>query len=166
VYIFFLSGFGTGFLPKMPGTWGSALGVLIMSTTLLKLPVLSVYQLSVFWFLIGFLLLLVGYLMLSLYSKKEIVNLPFSSQKHSYDQKWITLDEVVGVIFACIPAFFSDNIVLFFLFGFVLFRIFDIMKPLGIKKIDRLHTPLSVFLDDAVAGLYSAIVLGIFVFFL
>jgi hypothetical protein len=39
------------------------------------------------------------------------------------------------------------------------------MKPLGIKKIDRLHTPLSVFLDDAVAGLVFCHCLGHFCIF-
>jgi phosphatidylglycerophosphatase A len=36
--------------------------------------------------------------------------------------------------------------------GFLLFRVFDIWKPFGIRMIDRKHTPASVILDDVAAG--------------
>ena len=51
--------------------------------------------------------------------------------------------------------------------SFVLFRIFDILKPYPINKIDaEMKNGLGVVLDDIVAGIYSAGVLIIFIFLL
>ena len=46
--------------------------------------------------------------------------------------------------------------------AFVLFRIFDIWKPFGIKKIDSKHGAFYVMIDDVVAGAFA----GILMFFL
>jgi len=45
------------------------------------------------------------------------------------------------------------------LLGFVLFRIFDIAKPLGIRRLDRIPGKWGVLLDDLLAGLYAGVVL-------
>jgi len=161
--IFLLSGFGTGFLPKMPGTWGSALGTLFLSLSLLKIPHHSPEILALIWAITSLLLFVIGYFQLSLMKEIDLHKQKHSSKGCGYDQKWITLDEVVGVIVASLPAFFSSDILLFLGIGFFLFRFFDIVKPLGIRHIDNLHTPLSVFLDDVIAGVYAALVLGVII---
>ena len=43
--------------------------------------------------------------------------------------------------------------------GFILFRIFDILKPFGIKRIQRLHGGIGIMIDDLVAALFSALIL-------
>jgi phosphatidylglycerophosphatase A len=51
---------------------------------------------------------------------------------------------------------------LFFLtLGFILFRIFDILKPLGIRTLQNLPKGLGVMIDDLAAALVSACVLYI-----
>jgi len=50
------------------------------------------------------------------------------------------------------------------LIGFVLFRLFDIYKPLGIKKLEAIPKGWGVMLDDVLAGIYSNIVLQIYLY--
>ena len=45
------------------------------------------------------------------------------------------------------------------LVALVLFRFFDIVKPLGIRQLDRRKGAFWVMADDLLAGVYSAIVL-------
>jgi phosphatidylglycerophosphatase A len=45
------------------------------------------------------------------------------------------------------------------LLGFLLFRILDIAKPLGIRKLDRIPGKWGVLLDDLLAGAYAGVVL-------
>ena len=46
------------------------------------------------------------------------------------------------------------------LLALVLFRFFDIVKPLGIRKLDERQGAFWVMADDILAGVYSAVVLG------
>ena len=64
----------------------------------------------------------------------------------------IVIDEVVGMLItlAFIPVGWSAAIV-----GFVLFRIFDIIKPYPARQFERLHGGLGVMADDAMAGVYA-----------
>jgi phosphatidylglycerophosphatase A len=50
------------------------------------------------------------------------------------------------------------------IFGFALFRFFDISKLSYIKKIDKINSPHGVLLDDVAAGLASAVVLVISIY--
>jgi len=45
------------------------------------------------------------------------------------------------------------------LLGFLLFRFFDIFKPLGIKKCEQLNGQWGIMLDDVVAGIVSNVLL-------
>jgi phosphatidylglycerophosphatase A len=74
----------------------------------------------------------------------------------THDPSEIVLDEATSfawVFLAIVPNFAQLCL------GFVLFRLFDIYKPLGIASIE--HTPgaLPIMLDDLLAALYSCIVL-------
>ena len=72
------------------------------------------------------------------------------------DPSHIILDEVVGCFITfigipiCGPTLFA---------GFILFRLFDILKPFGIKRLERLSGARGVLIDDCVAGLLANIVL-------
>jgi phosphatidylglycerophosphatase A len=49
--------------------------------------------------------------------------------------------------------------------GFILFRIFDILKPFPVNIFDqRFHGGLGIMLDDVIAGIYSLIVLQLILF--
>jgi phosphatidylglycerophosphatase A len=72
------------------------------------------------------------------------------------DPSEIILDEVVGMLITLVG--FSYNPVSYML-GFILFRIFDIIKPFGITYVERLPGAYGVLLDDCVAGLYARLIL-------
>lgn len=83
--------------------------------------------------------------------------------KDKIDQPFIVLDEIVGMMIALFPVVMSTEFLWYSpLIALGLFRFFDISKPLGIGKIDKMNTPLSVMMDDVVAGGYSAIILGFY----
>ena len=48
---------------------------------------------------------------------------------------------------------------LFILLGFLLFRLFDITKPFGIKALEKLPGGLGIVLDDVMAAVYANLVL-------
>ena len=78
------------------------------------------------------------------------------------DSNKIVIDEVAGMMITLlfIPVQFQ-----FVLAGLVLFRFFDIAKPLFIKKMELLPEGWGVMADDVLAGLYANILLQIIVFF-
>ena len=75
-----------------------------------------------------------------------------------HDDQRIVIDEVVGIWMTMIGLPLTWP---WMLAGFVLFRIIDIWKPLGIRQIDRMGGAQSVIVDDLVAGVYANIVLQI-----
>lgn len=75
------------------------------------------------------------------------------------DSRRIVLDEWVGVWVALAP--FANLTVAHCITGFVAFRLFDVWKPLGIRRIDeRVHGGLGVMLDDVAAGVVAAVCVG------
>lgn len=81
------------------------------------------------------------------------------------DQPFIVIDEVAGMVVALLPVLLMETYTWqHVLAAFLLFRFFDIVKPLGIGTIDRMKTLWSVMLDDLLAGFYSAAILSAVVF--
>lgn len=68
----------------------------------------------------------------------------------------IVIDEVVGMLItlAFIPVGLSGAIA-----GFVLFRVFDVIKPYPAGRLERLHGGLGVMADDAMAAVYANLTL-------
>lgn len=68
----------------------------------------------------------------------------------------VVLDEVAGqsialsVVGASVPAWAN------YLAGFLLFRCFDIAKPLGIRRLEALPAGWGILMDDVLAGVYAA----------
>jgi phosphatidylglycerophosphatase A len=73
------------------------------------------------------------------------------------DPGFIVVDEVVGQWLALAGA--STLNWKSFLAGFVLFRLFDIWKPAPVRQLEALPGGLGINADDAMAGLYAALVL-------
>jgi phosphatidylglycerophosphatase A len=71
------------------------------------------------------------------------------------------IDEVAGMMVTLlfVPVTFI-NVIL----GLILFRFFDIAKPLFIRKMEYLPKGWGVMADDILAGLYARIVLGLVVY--
>jgi phosphatidylglycerophosphatase A len=72
------------------------------------------------------------------------------------DPPCIVIDEVAGMMVsvAALPARWPV-----YLAGFLLFRFFDVVKPLGIRSLQRLPGSLGIVLDDLAAGLAAQAIL-------
>ena len=139
-------GFGTGYVPKLPGTAGTLIGVLIYYfmqplNVIVYLGITSVMFLAGIW--------LCG---------------KTSQDMGVHDHNAIVWDEIVGYLVTMIMAPAGW---LWMALGFILFRIFDIWKPWPISWVDR-HTKggLGVMLDDLIAGIYGLVILQIIAYML
>ncbi|RYU91866.1 phosphatidylglycerophosphatase A [Mucilaginibacter terrigena] len=78
------------------------------------------------------------------------------------DSYRVVIDEVAGMLVTML--FIPPNLY-YLLTGLVLFRFFDIVKPLGIRKMEALPGGTGVMMDDVLAGVYGNIVLQVIVYF-
>lgn len=80
------------------------------------------------------------------------------------DPKIVILDELVAIplCFLGLQAYINDGSGwAILLIGFLLFRFFDILKPFGIKRLQRLRGGYGVVVDDLAAGLATCVTLHI-----
>ena len=129
-------GLGSGFAPKAPGTVGSAAAILLY-LPLAELPLAVYCVIVVLAFVAG--VWICG---------------ATSRQLGVHDHGGIVWDEFVGVwiTLAAVPPTPGGV-----LFGFLLFRLLDIVKPWPIKWADKkVHGGFGIMLDDAIAGILAA----------
>jgi phosphatidylglycerophosphatase A len=132
-------GLGSGLSPKAPGTAGSIVALLLLW---LAGPALASWH----WF-IALVACLVG-VPICAYCSKAL---------GGADHKAIVWDEFAG---AWLAVMFLPFSLLWWLAAFVLFRLFDIVKPWPIGLADkRVHGGLGIMLDDILAGLITAAIL-------
>lgn len=143
--------FGVGTLPFAPGTWGSLVAV--------PLAVI-LYLAGGFWALVAGCV--VVFLAGSYVTHIETMG------ADNHDPSEIVIDEVAGQWITLLPLFwvmapFAITLTnaLWLGIGFALFRAFDILKPGPVGWVDKIETPLGVMLDDVVAGVLAALVLGL-----
>jgi len=74
------------------------------------------------------------------------------------DPNRVVIDEVAGM---CISLLFLPVTLKYILLGLVLFRFFDIVKPLFIKKMENLPGGWGIMFDDILAGIYANILLQV-----
>lgn len=137
--------FFIGYIPLIPGTFGSLAGIFIYA--LLKNNFL-VFSLCIFLF-IGLGFLLCGKAA-GLFSRR--------------DPPQIIIDEICGIFvsFFALPLgqgniYASGRTIL--LAGFIIFRIFDAIKPFPANYFHHRRGSLGIMGDDLVAGLYTNLVL-------
>lgn len=78
------------------------------------------------------------------------------------DSSRIVIDEAAGM---CISLLFVPVTVKFLVAGLLLFRFFDIVKPLYIRKAESLRGGWGVMMDDVLAGIYTNILLQVIIYF-
>ncbi len=130
---------------KAPGTWGSAFGVLFYGAVFHGL---SFAYLALFG-------LVLSYLAMGICDAAE-------KELKKKDPGEINLDEFAAIPFCFLPFCgynFSSPAWLFA--GFAFFRLFDIFKPFGISKIQKLDGGAGCVLDDTAAALSTCAVLNI-----
>ena len=75
-----------------------------------------------------------------------------------HDSRKITIDEVIGFIFAVM---FLPHTLMVFIYALVLFRVFDIIKPTPINNLQKLPHGWGVLADDIAAGIVTNIIIQI-----
>ena len=139
------TGFYSGNLPKAPGTWGSLVGLLLF---------FLLHTLSIATYLAAVAVLFIVGSFAAGEAEKILDN---------NDPGVVVIDEIVGMLITMIAV--PATPLLMFI-GFILFRIFDIVKPFPVNFFDQhFHGGLGIMLDDAVAGIYSLIILQLLVRF-
>lgn len=136
---------------KAPGTWGSLAGIAWYGAVCAPLG----------WF--GGLLIVLGGLYLALVFCGEA-----ERRLARTDPPEVILDEFVSmpIVLAAFPDHLSrPHAWLIILFGFLLFRLFDILKPFGIARLQRFPGGVGVLIDDVAAALAACAVLQVIVRF-
>lgn len=142
-HIIIASGFGSGFSPFAPGTAGALVAVIIW---------------TVLFYVIPFnILLVVTSLLIVLFTAAGIWSANKLESDWGKDSSKVVVDEMVGVWIALLAVPVGN--VWYILFAFLLFRFFDIFKPLGIRKMEQLEGGIGVMADDILAGIYSFLLL-------
>ena len=129
--------FYLGKLPKAPGTWGSLGALLVWS---------FIPESLFFRFILLSLTLIIGFIA----CEKTL------KESDDPDPSFIVIDEVVGL---WITLLFVPKTIFLFILGFLLFRLFDILKPSFIYSVQSLKGSWGVMLDDILAGVLSLLVL-------
>lgn len=132
---------GAGFWPWGPGTAGAVLG------TLAWLGLWSVLEFAVLEVVVA--VLVVIFTLLGTWATARLM--PYWGD----DPSRVVIDEVVGVWVALLMA--SDWVTA--VVALLLFRVFDILKPFGIRSLDRRRGAFWVMADDLLAGAYAAVCL-------
>ncbi len=139
---FLAFGLGTGLSPVAPGTVGSLLGVALAWLTMdlglyVQLAVAVAISVAGIW-ICGESARRIGV----------------------HDHGGIVWDEIAGMYVTLLVA---PPTILGYALGFVLFRVFDILKPWPIRDLDhRLGGGLGIMLDDLAAALYALVLLGLY----
>ena len=128
---------GLGFLPLVPGTWGSLAGVGIA----LLLPA-GAWHLSV-----GIVVLAASALTVALGPAAQ-------RAAGREDPQQVVMDEVAGMLLALLFVPAPSPVEAACAFAF--FRAFDILKPPPCRRLERLPGGWGILLDDLGAGLYAA----------
>lgn len=138
----FATWFGCGLVPKAPGTIGS-LGALLVAW-----PLAIHHGWQPLWF--GGMA--VAFLYPAIQSATAVSNA--SGRK---DPQIVVVDEVVGQWLTLAGATRLTPMAL--LYAFILFRLFDIWKPPPVRQLEKLSGGTGIVLDDAMAGIYGAVIL-------
>ena len=139
--VFFLllaTGFGAGFSPIVPGTAGTLLAIPIyLFLSRISSPVYEITLLAFFF--------------LSVYVSEK-------AQQHwgKKDDRRIVIDEIMGFF---ITMLWAPSTLFTIISGFILFRIFDIVKPFPVRRLEDVKEGYGVVLDDVAAGIYANLLL-------
>ncbi|MCC5810815.1 MAG: phosphatidylglycerophosphatase A [Ectothiorhodospiraceae bacterium] len=143
---FLALGFGSGLAPRAPGTVG----------TIAAIPVfLALSWLPLAWYLLATALVCAAGVWICDRAARDF---------GVHDHPAIVWDEIAGflVTMIAVPAGIG-----WVLLGFVLFRLFDILKPWPIRWLDRhVHGGFGIMVDDLIAGLFALVLIHLLLAFM
>ena len=146
----FVTMFGLGKVPKIPGTFGSLATVIILYFFFHVLKISSE-------------VILIGLIVIFIYSFAAVAS--HIKDNENKDPKEVIIDEFIG---QSIPIYLyeishgteklSSEAIIFYSICFVLFRFFDIAKPFPVSYFDKnFKNSFGVIMDDLCAGFYVVI---------
>lgn len=132
--------FYAGFLPNAPGTWGSFFALF------------PIYYIGLYspWYGMALFTLLCSLITIWVSEECERV--------WGGDPSPLVMDEFAGQGMTFIAISFTGDQtydILLLVAGFIIFRFFDIKKPLGVNELQRLPGGLGILVDDLLAGFYA-----------
>ena len=146
LHIIIATGFGSGYFPKAPGTAGAVLATIIWIGLALVLP--------------AYHLLIVTASLIVVFTFLGVWSSGIMEEFWGKDPSKVVVDEMVGVWIPLLVVNSENKYFIFYtLAALLLFRLFDIFKPLGIRKMEAVEGGWGIMLDDIVAGIYSLIIL-------
>jgi phosphatidylglycerophosphatase A len=152
INLFFVTFFGIGYVKFAPGTFASIITSILLFISFHILNISSNIVL-IFLFFIFFY---------SLYAVNSYIK-----NISNKDPKEVVIDEVIG---QSIPIYLYeishgsskqfDDALVFYIIIFILFRLFDIIKPFPVSYFDKkFKNSFGVIFDDICAGLYVVLIL-------
>lgn len=139
------TGFGSGFSPLAPGTAGALLASAVWMLLYYFVPFTAL-----FWITLSLVLI---FTIAGVWAANKLE--PYWGE----DPSRVVVDEMVGVWIPLLAVPNTVNWYWYVLAAFILFRAFDIVKPLGVRKMESLPGGVGVMMDDILAGVYSLILL-------
>jgi len=146
--------FGLGRLPLAPGTWGSLPPAVIFA-------LMCYFDVSAVTIAISMAVLAVAGSVICVVFCPAVIK-----ETGKSDPREVVADEFAGqaVTFLAFPFFMpadisTRQILIITALGFVLFRIFDVVKPWPIRKLENLPKGWGVLADDILAAVFAAILI-------
>ena len=146
-----ISTFGVGYLPLMPGTYGSlvTVGIFLGLTQIAKGNALVA--------LVLVSIVAVTFAGIWAASRTEAL----AGRK---DPRKVVVDEVAGQLISLFPlTLFAQWSIVAVIISFILFRFFDIVKPYPARRLEALKGGFGIMCDDLIAGVYAAVITSIVV---
>jgi phosphatidylglycerophosphatase A len=141
--------FGAGRLRPGPGTWGSAAAVVLWFAVTRLVPVSEQ-----------------AFTAITLAGAATLLGIPAATRvaraSGFKDPQFVVIDEVVGqlISYVAVPVSWKT-----LLAGFILFRVFDILKPFPVRRLERLPEGTGIVVDDVGAGLYALTIMHLLLHF-
>lgn len=139
IFAKFTCALGVGLFPVASGTWGSLIGLFLI--VLVKFNFLL--YVSCFFALVW----------LGFWCSKKM------RLEANSDPSFFVIDEACGMF---VTFLFVPITILSLCWGFFLFRLFDVIKPFPVCRLEKIEGYWGILLDDIGAGIYAAILLNIF----
>lgn len=135
--------FGIGYMRPGPGTWASAASMLLWAGIAFLTPQPARVP-----------------LLIALAVIVTVIGIPAATRAAraaaKKDPGFVVIDEVAGQLISLIAVPLKWQT---FLASFILFRVFDILKPPPVRQLERLPEGTGIVLDDVGAGIYALAVM-------
>lgn len=141
------TGAGAGYFPKMPGTAGSFLALVLYW---LFFPQEASVLIHVVFFIIILMVSAAG-----VWAGTE------AEKIYGEDPSCVVIDEMAGM---WVALFMLPKTWILAMAAFVLFRVFDIFKWLGCNAMQRLRGGWGIMMDDLLAGVWTNVILQVILF--